>query len=357
MAAGREINTVSASRSLPGGGTGLCSRHLVERQVILRVRVIPVMLFLLGLAALGILTTGPRAGAAPGAIGPESPDDLAVNSSTSLLVVSPHPDDESLCCAGAIQRVLHAGGHVTVVWVTSGDGSEIDLLLIERSLFAKPEKIRDLAGRRMKEARTATALLGVDADRQLFLGYPDGGLTPLLTDHFETPYRSKLTGTREVPYPDAVFPGHPYTGQSLEKDFAAVLDRVRPTLVLAPSPEDTHPDHRAAGLLTIRLLTRRGALASARYYIVHGGEGWPSPRGLNAELPLPTTGQDTGLGTVSLALESGEENRKLQAIQAYRTQMQVMPSFLLAFARTTETFFLQPFPPALATRAPAIRDR
>jgi LmbE family N-acetylglucosaminyl deacetylase len=315
------------------------------------------MLFLLGLAALGVITTGPRAGAAAGVIGTGSADDLSLDASTSLLVVSPHPDDESLCCAGAIQRVLHAGGHVTVVWVTSGDGSEIDLFLVERSFFGKTERMRDLARRRMQEARAATALLGVAADWQLFLGYPDGALTQLLTDHYATPYSSKLTGTHRVPYADALFPGHPYTGQSLEKDFAAVLDRVRPTLVLAPSPQDTHPDHRAAGLLTMHVLAQRGAAASARYWIVHGGEGWPSPRGLYAELPLPPAPRGRGLGAISLALEPDEESRKLGAIRAYQTQMQVMPSFLLAFARTSETFFLQPLPPALAARPIPAPDR
>ena len=33
----------------------------------------------------------------------------AIGSGTSLLVIAPHPDDETLCCAGVIQRVVHAG--------------------------------------------------------------------------------------------------------------------------------------------------------------------------------------------------------------------------------------------------------
>jgi heme exporter protein D len=75
---------------------------------------------------------------------------------TSLLVVAPHPDDETLCCAGLIRRVVAAGGHASIVWLTSGDGSELGMLLIERQLRIHPEKMRDLALRRMREAR-ATA--------------------------------------------------------------------------------------------------------------------------------------------------------------------------------------------------------
>src|ERR1700736_604306 len=105
-----------------------------------------------------------------------------LEAATSLLVVAPHPDDETLCCAGVMQRVVRAGGRVSVVWITSGDGSELALLLIEKSLFRQAPKARDLAARRMREARAATALLGVPAAGQLFLGYPDGGVLELLTD-------------------------------------------------------------------------------------------------------------------------------------------------------------------------------
>src|SRR5579862_2230886 len=173
-----------------------------------------------------------------------------LDAATSLLVVAPHPDDETLCCAGVIQRVAHAGGRVTVVWITSGDASELDMLLIEKSVFPTPARLRELAARRMQEARAAAAHLGVPANGLLFLGYPDRGVLSLLTAHRTSPYTSGFTGAAAVPYPAALFPGHPYTGESLERDFAAVLERVQPTLILAPSPRDSHPDHRGAGLLT-----------------------------------------------------------------------------------------------------------
>src|SRR5262252_4115942 len=62
----------------------------------------------------------------------------AIGAGTSLLVISPHPDDETLCCAGVIQRVVHAGGRVSVVWITSGDGSELSMLVVEKSFFLRP---------------------------------------------------------------------------------------------------------------------------------------------------------------------------------------------------------------------------
>jgi len=253
-------------------------------------------------------------------------------------VVSPHPDDETLCCAGVIQRVIAAGGHVSVVWITDGDDSMLSMLLIEKSLLASRAKAEDLADKRMQEARAATRLLGIPADRQLFLGYPDGGLPQLLTRNRTKPYHGQLTGDANVPYPQALFPGHPYTGNSLQHDFAAVLDQIQPTLVLAPSLEDTHPDHRATGQLTTLALKSRGELTKLHYWIVHGGEGWPSPRGLMKGIPLnmPTTGGHPP--TSPLTLSDTEVERKALAISTYQTQMEVMSPFLLSFARTTELF-------------------
>jgi LmbE family N-acetylglucosaminyl deacetylase len=286
-------------------------------------------------ALLAAAAVAVRAGAAaPSAAAPSLP---RFDAQTSLLVVAPHPDDETLCCAGVIQRVVRAGGRASVVWITSGDASELSLLLIEKSLFLRPEQARDLAVRRMREARTASARLGVPAAGQLFLGYPDRGVLRLLTDHRARPYTSGFTGAAAVPYPEALFPGHPYTGESLERDFGAVLERLQPTLILAPSPRDSHPDHRAAGLLTIAVSTRRGMLPGVRYWIVHGGEGWPSPRGLLPGVPLTAAPRSRGPLAV-FALEPAEEDRKLEALRAYDTQMRAQAPFLLAFVRSTELF-------------------
>ncbi|HEY7887898.1 MAG TPA: PIG-L family deacetylase [Steroidobacteraceae bacterium] len=274
----------------------------------------------------------------------------AIGSQTSLLVVSPHPDDETLCCAGVIRRVVAAGGRVSVVWLTSGDGSELDSLFVERALRVHPLKMRDLAHKRMREARAASLILGVPPRRQFFLGYPDGGLLTLLTDHFTVPYYSKFNGAVSVPYGDTFAAGHPYTGESLERDFARVLDRVHPTLVLAPSPLDAHPDHRAAGILTLQLLSRRHELAAVRFWIVHGGADWPTPRGLRMRLPLAEPPRGRGLGLAAFALSPLEEADKLEAIRQYHTQLSVMSSLLLSYVRTNELYGSLPVPPGAAPR-------
>ena len=274
----------------------------------------------------------------PGRSAPATPEALPlIDAGTSLLVVAPHPDDETLCCAGVIQRVLRSGGRASVVWITSGDASVLDLL-IEGKPFGGAGRLRELAEKRMLEALRATSRLGVPAEGQLFLGYPDRGVSRLLTDHRATPYTSRFTDAAAVPYSAALFPAHPYTGESLERDFGAVLERVRPTLILAPSPRDTHPDHRAAGQLTIAVTARHGLLGSTRYWIVHGGEGWPSPRGLMPGVPLTAAPRSRGLTLAVFPLEPPEEDRKLEALRAYDTQLRTIAPFMLAFVRSTELF-------------------
>jgi len=289
------------------------------------------------------------AGCHPGAPAPPTPAVATavlppLDAGTSLLVVSPHPDDETLCCAGLMQRVRGAGGQVSVVWITSGDAERLDLLLSDRILLPDAAAARRLGVTRMQEARAAAALLGVPPADQLFLGYPDGGVLAVLEEHRALPYTSHATAADAVPYAAALAAGHPYTRESLERDFAAVLERVRPTLILAPSPLDEHPDHRAAGLLTIAASAGAGRPWTVRFWIVHGGEGWPSPRGLMPGVPLSAPPAGEAMVPAAFTLEPAEEDRKLLALQAHATQMRVLAPFLLSFVRTTELYYPAPQP-------------
>jgi LmbE family N-acetylglucosaminyl deacetylase len=279
-------------------------------------------------------TAAPPAERAPAAL-------PRIDSSTSLLIVAPHPDDETLCCAGVIRRVLRAGGQVSVVWLTSGDAARMDLILMSHSLFPATTVARGLGAQRMDEARTASTRLGVQSAGRLFLGYPDGGLLELLGAHRTTPYTSATTGASAVPYSDALHPGHPYTGESLERDFLEVLERVRPNLILAPTPLDAHADHRAAGLLVQTLSARAPGPPAVRYWIVHGGAGWPTPADLMLGIPLTAAPLASPLAPIAFELEPAEEDAKLSALQAYRTQLRLTAPFLLSFVRTNELYSLR----------------
>jgi len=262
-----------------------------------------------------------------------------------LLIVSPHPDDESLCCAGIAELALAAGARVTVVWLTSGDAFELDAGWVEHTLHPGRAGLRALGERRMQEARAAAGRLGIAKGDEYFLGFPDRGLLPLIVDHLYVPYTSPFTGLDAVGYPGTFDPGTRYDGENLQRELGALIDRLQPTYVLAPSPLDAHPDHRAAGSLVIRLMGERQQLDRIRYWIVHGGASWPVPRGLHASEPLRAPLRAAGMRWETVPLDAAARSAKLEALRAYRTQMVGLERrFLLAFVRENELFARDPLP-------------
>ncbi|MDE2582061.1 MAG: PIG-L family deacetylase [Rhodospirillales bacterium] len=82
-----------------------------------------------------------------------------------VLVLAPHPDDESLGCGGLIAECCARGQDVHVMILTDGRGSH------PRSRAYPWPRLVDL---RAKEAGRAAAVLGVGRERLTFLGIRDG---------------------------------------------------------------------------------------------------------------------------------------------------------------------------------------
>jgi len=81
-----------------------------------------------------------------------------------LLVLAPHPDDESIGCGGLIALATARGRDVHVAILTDGIGSHPE------SPSTPPARLRAI---REAEARDAVALLGVRPECLGFLGQPD----------------------------------------------------------------------------------------------------------------------------------------------------------------------------------------
>jgi LmbE family N-acetylglucosaminyl deacetylase len=45
------------------------------------------------------------------------------NTSSRLLIVAPHPDDESLACGVLLQNAVEAGAAILVIYVTDGENN------------------------------------------------------------------------------------------------------------------------------------------------------------------------------------------------------------------------------------------
>src|SRR5688572_26068919 len=94
-----------------------------------------------------------------------------------LLVVAPHPDDESLGAGGLIARAVARGAAVHVVLATDGDNAAwIQRVWERRWRIGEPDRRRFGVWRRA-EAMAALAALGVAPSAVTCLAYPDQGLT------------------------------------------------------------------------------------------------------------------------------------------------------------------------------------
>jgi LmbE family N-acetylglucosaminyl deacetylase len=290
---------------------------------------------------------------------PSMPASRPITADDTVLVVAPHPDDESLCCGGLIHTARTAGARVAIVWITNGDGFKWDAIVVERKFRPRAGAYLELARQREGEARKAGGLLGVAPDSLMFLGYPDRGVLRLLFDYYhpDTPWRSKFTGANAVVYEDALDPGASYRGENLVKDFSSVLDRVKPTLVLAPSPQDTHPDHRGTGLLVWRTMTARGEQDRVRYWIVHGGRDWPAPHGYHPDLDQTVAPRGLGMQWETFSLDTEAIEAKLLAVSAHQSQMKVMRRVMLSYVRSDEIYSSVPVPPRSSCAHPLVCEQ
>ena len=261
-----------------------------------------------------------------------------------VLMLSPHPDDETLCCGGMIQQAQAAGAQVYIAWMTAGDGFEFDAALTERTLRPGPQNMRALGNTRVGETQRAAAVLGVPPERTFMLGYPDGGLFRLFTTNFTSPYTAPRTRAGAVYVRGALTPGAPFTGQALEADIRRVLDRVKPDLVLAPAPQDFHTDHHTLSYIALQLLAERRQADRLRFWVIHGGLEWPVPKGIHETLPLTEPPLADRLPWTRVDLTPEQRTRKLEAVRAYRTQTEIEARFMEAFVRANELLSPQPLP-------------
>jgi LmbE family N-acetylglucosaminyl deacetylase len=215
-----------------------------------------------------------------------------------VMVIAPHPDDESLAAGGLLQQAISAQSAVRILFLTGGDNNPWPQRLIEgRWRIGAEDKMRWAALRR-QETMLALAWLGVPPEAAVFLGYPDQGLSDLL-----------LRGDDDLI-------------QRLTDEIIAW----QPTLLVTPSLLDLHPDHSAAGVFVKMALARLGqGLHKPRQieYLINFHESYPA----NGEV-----------FTVSLPPE--QQHRKRMAICRHESQGVFFPHHMLAFAGKTENFIL-----------------
>ncbi|MEO8605686.1 MAG: PIG-L family deacetylase [bacterium] len=296
---------------------------------------------------------------------------LEIDRNERLLVVAPHPDDETLAAGGLIQQVLAAGGTVRVVLITAGDGYVEAVTQDTGDLKPKPVHFVAFGERRLGESRAALRVLGNGAIRLTVLGFPDGGLDALLTAHRDPtkPWRSRTTDATAPPYTGEVLNSAVrYDGDDLQRELVRILRETKPTLIALPDPIDRHPDHAATGVFTQLAVAEWSADLPKRQrpelaaYLVHWPNwppGWNSPDQTprpDKPLELPPDFVRPGKRVV-LTLTPEQATTKIDALDMYATQQAAMGRVLDGFARQTEPFTILDAEPALPTTPRPSRGR
>jgi LmbE family N-acetylglucosaminyl deacetylase len=222
-----------------------------------------------------------------------------------LVVIAPHPDDETLGCGGLIGRQIQLRRPVYVVFLTDGEASHRGHPTLSPAA---------LATQRRAEAVAALRTLGGSQPSAEFLGCPDGRLNALT----------------------------PAERADIVNRLAARFVAIRPTVVCAPFRGGGSSEHTAACDLVEEALGRAGGGVLWEYPIW----AWWNPFRLRSRLGEPATNLRLELGSL--------RGLKRQALACHRTQVEPtppwtkpqLPAFLAeACCTANEFYFASRVPP------------
>ena len=205
-----------------------------------------------------------------------------------VLVVAPHPDDESIAAGALIQRVVGGGGHLQVVFLTDGDNNLWPQRIASHHWRIPRDARARLGAMRREESRNALTTLGAPAGSATFLGYHDRTLARIAKR------------------------GDPHIVEALR----AIIETFDPTLIVTPSILDLHADHRAASRFVHDAAKDRLIVT----YIVHGNG------------PLARIAAQLELRPEEIAI-------KRDAIGSHKSQLRLSAARFLSYARPTEGFY------------------
>lgn len=213
-----------------------------------------------------------------------------MDAATRLLVIAPHPDDETLATGGLLQRARAVDAAVSVLFLTRGDNNPWPQRWLERRWRLDAAARRRWGERRMAEARQALAQLGLPGSVATQFGWPDMGLT------------DQLVGD----------------GDTMHARLAAHIEAFVPNLVIVPALGDGHPDHSAAHVLAMSVLATLGWQGQCLAYLVHGQAG--------------------RIAAVTIDLDEAQQADKRRALACHASQMSLSRKRLLRQVTAAEHF-------------------
>ena len=186
-----------------------------------------------------------------------SPRNVSFTGRDRVMVIAPHPDDETLGCGGTLIKHAAAGDEVEVLIVTDGGASKA------RGL-SRPEMVR----LRAAEAQRAVTTL-------------------------QPAIRLTLGGLREGEW----------SGHALNSVLSTCLQQLRPTIIYAPSCVDFHPEHLAIARCLAKIMRANRQITEGLKIRVYE---------LQVPLSLPLINRSVRIGQ--------EHSKKMAALSEYWTQ-------------------------------------
>jgi len=146
-----------------------------------------------------------------------------------ILILSPHPDDEIIGCAGLIQKLLKHKKEVYVLMVTGGEAAWSASMIDSDELIAK----------RIELMFSAAEILKMSTDNYICLRWSD----------------KKLNET--------------VNNQEKHYELIRVIDSIKPSAILIPHPFETSKDHQALNKTLSNSLKISDSKYKILYYWVH----------------------------------------------------------------------------------------
>lgn len=240
-----------------------------------------------------------------------------------VLVIAPHPDDESLACAGVIRRAVKNGDAVKIIIIF--DGAAYGNAHVRR-----------------RETVRAMKLLGVPSRDITFLGFPDGkGLE--MWNHKDSRYRGEK-------YRFALEPRTVFSRDLLLADLKKVLGEFDPTLIYSPNEHDEHGDHQAVSRAVKKALREMDGVLHWKElysYLIHWEKHdhrWPGK-----DIAWSAALQENGIPSLDKMTDTHTEvflpagftwSDKRNVIRKYASQLGGADLVLTKFAKTSEIFWL-----------------
>ena len=155
--------------------------------------------------------------------------DFQLQQYDKVLILSPHPDDEIIGCAGLMQQLLKQQKDVYIVMVTGGEAAWSTSLIDSDELIAKRKEL----------TMSAAEIIGLPYNHYIHLGWNDGKLNETVNN------------------------------QKKQNELIRIIDSIKPSIIMLPHPFEISTDHDALNETLSNSLKIRNSKINLFYYWVH----------------------------------------------------------------------------------------